>query len=111
MYRNGKRLAARAHLYAALRDLIRLRGPATAQDLSMALRLPRSRAYRLIASAARRGVIRAVAHVHTDANRRSMAWDLATEDGEVAWRRSQLLRGRYCTCTADGGMTVEAAPA
>lgn len=111
MYRGTKRLSARARLYATLKDLIRSRGPATAQDLVAALQLPRSRAYRLIQSASRRGVIRAVAHVHTDANRRSLAWDIATEDGEFSWRRSQLIRGRYCSCAAEATAAMGVASA
>ena len=73
-------------------------GPATAQDLRGILSLSRSATYEVIRRAAKRGLIRAVAHVHSDGNHDPVAWDIDSEDRELLWRRSQRLRGRFCTC-------------
>jgi hypothetical protein len=73
-------------------------GPATAQDLRGILSLSRSATYEVIRRAAKRGLIRAVAHVHSDGNHDPVAWDIDSDDRELLWRRSQRLRGRFCTC-------------
>jgi len=82
----------------ALRDHLLRNGPATAQDLLGILALSRSGTYQVIRTAARRGLIRAVAHVHSDDNHDPQAWDIDSPDGELLWRREGRLRGRFCTC-------------
>ena len=96
----------------ALRAYLLLRGPATAQDLRGSLHLSRAETYQVVRKAAARGLIKVVAHVHTDDNHRSQAWDVDSPDGELLWRRKeQHIRGRYCTCLPvgpPGGRTREA---
>ena len=81
-----------------LRDYLMRHGPATAQDLLGILPLSRAATYQVIRRAANRGLIRAVAHVHSDGNHDPLAWDIDSEDRELLWRRSERLRGRFCTC-------------
>ncbi len=76
-------------------------GPATALDLREILSLSRSATYDVIRRAAKRGLIRAVAHVHSDGNHDPVAWDIDSDDRELLGRRSQRLRGRFCTCLPD----------
>jgi hypothetical protein len=84
-----------------LHEYLLRHGPATAQDLRGILALSRSATYEVIRRAARRGLIRAVAHVHSDGNHDPVAWDIDSDDRELLWRRSQRLRGRFCTCPSD----------
>jgi len=83
----------------ALRACLLLRGPATAEDLRGSLHLSRAETYQVVRKAADRGLIKVVAHVHTDDNHRSLAWDVDSPDRELVWlRHEQRVRGRYCTC-------------
>jgi len=83
----------------ALWDCLLQRGPATAHDLAGSLQLSRTETYQVVRKAANRGLIKAVAHVHTDDNHRSLAWDIDSPDRELIWlRHEQRVRGRYCTC-------------
>jgi len=81
-----------------LRDYLLRHGPATAQELLGILALSRAATYQLIRRAANRGLIRAVAHVHSDGNHDPLAWDIDSPDRELLWRRTERLRGRFCTC-------------
>jgi len=81
-----------------LHEYLLRHGPATAQDLRGILSLSRSATYDVIRRAANRGLIRVVAHVHSDGNHDPVAWDINSDDRELLWRRSQRLRGRFCTC-------------
>jgi hypothetical protein len=81
-----------------LRVFLQGNGAATAEDLSAALHRSRPETYAIIRKAARAGLIRVVAHVHTSANP-SRVWDLFFPDGESSWRRDQrFARGRFCPC-------------
>src|SRR3989442_15433729 len=104
------RLGGRA--VEALRAFLLVQGPATAQDLRGSLHLSRAETYEVVRKAANRGLIKVVAHVHTDDNHRSQAWDVDSPDRELVWlRHEQRVRGRYCTClpTARRGGGVRAA--
>ncbi|HEX9566086.1 MAG TPA: hypothetical protein VGA48_00645 [Thermoplasmata archaeon] len=91
------RLGGRA--VEALRAFLLVQGPATAQDLRGSLHLSRAETYEVVRKAANRGLIKVVAHVHTDDNHRSQAWDVDSPDRELVWlRHEQRVRGRYCTC-------------
>lgn len=82
-----------------LRDYLLRNGPATVRDVLGILAVSRAEAYQIVRRAARLGHIKAVAHVHTDDNHRSVAWDVDSMNGEFVWRRRQeRIRGRYCTC-------------
>ena len=95
----GEVTGIRGRTIDALRAYLLLRGPATAQDLRGSLQLSRAETYQVVRKAADRGLIKVVAHVHTDDNHRSQAWDVDSPDGELLWRRQeQHIRGRYCTC-------------
>jgi hypothetical protein len=87
-----------ARTYETLRNYLLLHGPATAQDLFEILALSRAATYQVIRRAASRGLIRAVAHVHSDGNHDPLAWDIDSADRELLWRRTERLRGRFCTC-------------
>src|SRR5437016_10072883 len=96
-----------ARTYETLRDYLLHHGPATAQDLFEILALSRAATYQVIRRAATyqvirraasRGLIRAVAHVHSDGNHDPLAWDIDSTDREFLWRRTERLRGRFCTC-------------
>src|SRR3989442_7339306 len=91
------RLGGRA--VEALRAFLLVQAPATAQDLRGSLRLSRAEGYEVVRKAANGGFIKVVAHVHTDDNHRSLAWDVDSPDRELVWlRHEQRVRGRYCTC-------------
>jgi hypothetical protein len=99
-------------LIEALWNNLLQRGPATVHDLARSLKLSRTEMYQAVRDAADRGLIKAVAHVHTDDNHRSLAWDIDSEDRELVWlRHEQRVRGRYCTClpTASRGGKLGAA--
>jgi hypothetical protein len=81
-----------------LRDYLLHHGPATAQDLLTILALSRAATYEVIRKAARAGLIRPVAHVHSDGNHDPQAWDIDSPNPELLWRRQERLRGRFCTC-------------
>jgi transcription initiation factor IIE alpha subunit len=84
-------------------DWLLQRGPATADDVAGSLRLSRTESYQVVRQAAERGLIRVVAHVHTDDNHRTLAWDIDSPDRELVWlRNEQRVRGRYCTCQRAG---------
>jgi len=86
-------------LMEALWDCLLQRGPATANDLSGSLQLSRTETYQAVRKAADQGLIKVVAHVHTDDNHRTLAWDIDSPDPELVWlRHEQRVRGRYCTC-------------
>jgi len=87
-----------ARTYETLRDYLLHHGPATAQDLLEILALSRAATYQVIRRAASRGLIRAVAHVHSDGNHDPLAWDIDSTDREFLWRRTERLQGRFCTC-------------
>lgn len=82
----------------ALHDYLLRHGPATAQDLLGILALSRAATYEVIRRAAKAGLIRAVAHVHSDGNHDPKAWDINSPNPELLWRRRERLRGRFCTC-------------
>jgi len=83
----------------ALWDCLLQRGPATANDLSGSLQLSRTETYQAVRKAADQGLIKVVAHVHTDDNHRTLAWDIDSPDQELVWlRHEQRVRGRYCEC-------------
>jgi hypothetical protein len=82
----------------ALHDYLLRHGPATAQDLLEILALSRAATYEVIRKAARAGLIRPVAHVHSDGNHDPKAWDIDSPNPELLWRRRERLRGRFCTC-------------
>jgi hypothetical protein len=86
----------------ALHDYLLRNGPATAQDILKILALSRAATYQVIRKAARAGLIRAVAHVHSDGNHDPQAWDIDSPNPELLWRREQRLRGRFCTCLPRG---------
>lgn len=81
-----------------LRDYLLRNGPATAGDLQEILPLSRAATYAMIRTAATRGFIRAVAHVHSDGNHDPIAWDIDSRNPELLWRRRERVRGRFCTC-------------
>jgi hypothetical protein len=81
-----------------LREYLLRHGPATAQDLLGIVALSRAGTYQVIRAAASRGLIRPVAHVHSDGNHDPLAWDIDSADPELLWRRAQRLVGRFCTC-------------
>jgi hypothetical protein len=85
-----------------LRDYLLHYGPATAQDLLKILALSRAATYEVIRKAARAGLIRPVAHVHSDGNHDPQAWDIDSPNPELLWRRKERLRGRFCTCLPKG---------
>src|SRR5439155_23535502 len=83
----------------ALWDCLLQRGPATANDLSGRLQLSRTATYQAVRKAADPGLIKVVAHEHTDDNHRTLARDIDSPDQELVWlRQEQRIRGRYCTC-------------
>jgi hypothetical protein len=98
MIRPGRETGKTLRTCEFLRDYLLRHGPATAQDLLGILSLSRAATYQMIRAAASRGFIRPVAHVHSDANHDPLAWDIDSNDLELLWRRSQGLRGRFCTC-------------
>src|SRR2546426_10009406 len=99
----GEMTGIRGRTIDALRAYLLLRGPATAQDLRGSLQLSRAETYQVVRKAADRGLIKVVAHVHTDDNHRSQAWDVDSPDGELLWRRrGQHIRRRYFTCRPVG---------
>jgi hypothetical protein len=82
-----------------LRTYLLVHGPATVDDVLDVLSLSRAEAYQVVHRAAKQGRIKIVAHVHTDDNHRSQAWDIDSPNGELLWRRhDRWVRGRYCTC-------------
>jgi len=85
-----------------LRDYLLRHGPATAQDLFGILALSRAATYEVIRKAERAGLIRPVAHVHSDGNHDPLAWDIDSPNPELLWRRKERLRGRFCTCLPKG---------
>jgi hypothetical protein len=89
----------------ALREYLLRNGPATAQDLLEILALSRAATYQVIRKAAAAGLIRPVAHVHSDGNHDPQAWDIDSPNPELLWRRQQRLRGRFCTCLPRGPRT------
>lgn len=98
MFRKARDPALTSPACEALREHLLRHGPATANDLRAVLALSRSATYQVIRTAARRGFIRAVAHVHSDDNHDPKAWDIDSPDGELLWRREARLKGRFCTC-------------
>lgn len=86
----------------ALQEYLRRNGPATAQDLLKILALSRAATYQVIRRAAAQGLIRPVAHVHSDGNHDPRAWDIDSPNPELQWRRQERLRGRFCTCSPTG---------
>jgi len=87
------------NLMEALWECLLQRGPATAHDLAGTLQLSRTEAYQAVRKAADRGLIKVVAHVHTEDNHRTLAWDIDSPDRELVWlRHEQRVRGRYRTC-------------
>jgi hypothetical protein len=93
-----------------LRDYLLRHGPATAQELHEMLALSRAATYQAIRRAADRGLIRAVAHVHSDGNHDPLAWDIDSADGELLWRRAERLGGRFCTCLPKAAQSRRARP-
>lgn len=82
-----------------LRNYLFEHGPATVDDVLDVLSLSRAETYQVVRKAAKQGRIKIVAHVHTDDNHRSQAWDIDSPNGELLWRRyDRWVRGRYCTC-------------
>ena len=98
MIRPGRETGKTLRMCEFLREYLLRHGPATAQELLGILSLSRAATYQMIRTAASRGFIRPVAHVHSDTNHDPLAWDIDSNDRELLWRRSQGLGGRFCTC-------------
>jgi hypothetical protein len=98
MQPNPRETRNTARTCQALHDYLLRHGPATAQDLLGILALSRAATYEVIRKAAKAGLIRAVAHVHSDGNHDPKAWDINSANPELLWRRRERLRGRFCTC-------------
>jgi hypothetical protein len=105
MIRPGRETGKTLRTCELLRDYLLRHGPATAQDLLGILALSRAATYQMIRTAARRGFIRPVAHVHSDGNHDPLAWDIDSADRELLWRRTERLGGRFCTCIPDARRT------
>ena len=67
--------------------------------------LSRAETYQFIHKALNRGLIRAVAHVHSDRNHQPRAWDIDSPNRELLWLRQERIRGRFCTCVPTGAAT------
>ena len=77
----------------------------TLNDYEALLHLSRAETYQFIRKALNRGLIRAVAHVHSDRNHQPRAWDIDSPNRELLWLRQERIRGRFRTCVPAGAAT------
>ena len=110
MFRKGCDSTRTRRAFETLTEYLRRQGPATAQDIVELLHLSRAETYQFIHKALNRGLIRAVAHVHSDRNHQPRAWDIDSPDRELLWLRQERIRGRFCTCVPTGAATPGGAP-
>jgi len=102
MFRKGSDSTRTRRAFETLTEYLRRQGPATAQDILELLDLSRAETYQFIRKALNRGLIRPVAHVHSDRNHQPRAWDIDSPDRELLWLRQERIRGRFCTCVPTG---------
>ena len=105
MFRKGCDSTRTRRAFETLTEYLRRQGPATAEDILELLDLSRAETYQFIHKALNRGLIRAVAHVHSDRNHQPRAWDIDSPDRELLWLRQERIRGRFCTCVPASATT------
>src|SRR5947208_13809510 len=97
MIRPGRETGKTLRMCEFLREYLLRHGPATAQELLGILSLSRAATYQMIRTAASRGFIRSVAHVHPDTNYDPLACDIDSIDSELRERRAEGLVCRIRT--------------